>query len=206
MLFVIISQSKVQKFVNNAQETGQLTRHGRVCYIGGTLLKGGADMAEIFMAGILFAASYFDWKIKKIPNWIVMLGLIPAVQASMCSGSIRELAGRLFSMVLIFFLFWWVYLAGGVGAGDVKLFMLLAGVCGLLRLLYILLIAFVSACLFSAAAMRLLKSGSSAIEKKTAGIVKMMGPAEMGDHRHHVILAPFVTLGYVLILAEGWWA
>ena len=134
-------------------------------------------MAEIVMAGILYAAGYFDCRTKKIPNWLVVCGLAPVAARLLQSETVQQMIGRLFSMVLVLFIFWWAYRIRGLGAGDVKIFVLLAGLCGIYRLLFILIIAFLSALVYSL----------------------------LRRERHTVILAPFVAAGYTLVMTEGWW-
>ena len=161
-----------------------MTGAGEVCYIGSTLLKGGADMAETAMGGILLAASYSDWRKEKIPNRLILAGLVPLMVIFVQSGSLGTVLCRVLSMVLVFSLCWQIYLLGGLGAGDVKLFILLAGVCGLNKLLYIAAIAFFLAGLYALARNLLLPRG---------------------ERKGTVILAPFVCAAYFLVAAGGWW-
>lgn len=162
-----------------------MTGAGKVCYIGGTLLKGGADMAEIAMGGILLAASYTDWKKEKIPNRLILAGMVPLVAVFIQSGSLRAAGYRMLAMAFVFFFCWHIYLLGGLGAGDVKLFMLLAGVCGLDRMLYIALIAFFLTAIHILVRNHILPGGK---RKRT------------------VILAPFVFASYALVMAGRWLA
>ncbi len=160
-----------------------MTGAGKVCYIGGTLLKGGADMAEVAMGGILLAASYTDWKKEKIPNRLILMGMVPLLAAFMQSGSLRVAGYRVLAMAFVFFFCWQIYLLGGLGAGDVKLLMVLAGVCGLDRLLYIALIAFLLAVVHI--------------------FLRNLALPE-GKRRRTVILAPFVFVAYALVMAGRW--
>lgn len=162
-----------------------MTKAGKVCYIGGTLLKGGANMAETAMGGILLAASYTDWKKEKIPNQLILAGMVPLMVAFIHSGSLRMAGYRMLAMAFVFFFCWKIYLLGGLGAGDVKLFMLLAGVCGLNRLLYIALIAFFLAAIHILVRNYILPGNR---RKRT------------------VILAPFVFAGYTLVMVGRWLA
>lgn len=162
-----------------------MTEAGKSCYIGGTLLKGGADMAETAMGGILLAASYTDWKKEKIPNRLILVGVLPLMMAFIQSGSLRAAYCRMLAMAFVFFFCWQIYLAGGLGAGDVKLLMLLAGVCGLERLLYIALIAFLLAAIYILARNYILPGKK---RKRT------------------VILAPFVFAAHALVMVGRWLA
>jgi len=141
-------------------------------------------MAETAMGGILLAASYSDWKMEKIPNWLILAGLVPLMVIFIQIGSLGAVLCRILSMIFVFLMGWQIYIFGGLGAGDVKLFILLAGVCGLNRLLYIAVIAFALAGIY-------------------ALIRNLFLPR--GERKGMVILAPFVAVAYYLVAAGRWW-
>ena len=152
-------------------------------------------MAEIAMAGILSAASYFDWRTEKIPNRLILLGLLPVTGALFQCRGLQEMCWRLLSMGLVLLVCWPFYLMRGLGAGDLKLLALIAGAGGLSDVFSVAVIAFSLAGLFSVA--KILYSGIRNCSKGSGGIFQ--------TGKHTVILAPFFTLGYILILTERWW-
>lgn len=96
-----------------------------------------------------------------------------------------------------------------MGAGDCKLLILLAGVCGLLRLVYIAVIAFSLACLFVLISFFL--SPDIAFSKKIlVHIVPGLPDSECKTvwgrkrKKHTVILAPFLAVGYMLVMFGRW--
>ena len=140
-------------------------------------------MAEIAMGGILLTASYTDWKREKIPNRLILAGLVPVIAAFVQGGCLMAAGGRMLAMAFVFALCWQIYLLGGLGAGDVKLFMLLAGVCGLDCLLYIALVSFALA----------------------AGYLLAKNIAlPAGKRQRRVIIAPFVFAAYALVMVGRW--
>lgn len=152
-------------------------------------------MAEIAMMGILSAACYFDWKTKKIPNRLILFGLLPVTGALLQSSGLQEICRSLLSMGLVLAVCWPFYLMSGLGAGDVKLLILIAGVQGLPGVFSVAVIAFFLAGGFSV--VKLFCLGIKGCSKGSERI----SPAG----KHTVILAPFFALGYVLFLAERWW-
>lgn len=152
-------------------------------------------MVEIAMTGILFAASYFDWRTEKIPNRLILLGLLPVMGALLQSRDLQEICWQLVSMVGVILICWPFYLMRGLGAGDVKLLALIGGVEGLSNVFSVSVIAFSLAGLFSLA--KIFYCGISN-RSKSSRRISLAG-------NHTVILAPFFTLGYVLLFAERWW-
>ena len=71
---VFISQSGVDNFVK-CDEITRFDRQIRLCYIDGTLLKGGAHMAEPAMMILPSASTWSDIRTKKIPNLLITVGL-----------------------------------------------------------------------------------------------------------------------------------
>lgn len=73
------------------------------------------------LIGLCLTASYFDIKSRRIPNHLVLVGLITAVLWHGLSGGtnglIQSLQGWAVGMALLFIPF----ILGGMGAGDVKL-------------------------------------------------------------------------------------
>ena len=95
----------------------------------------------MLVAGI---AALYDIRTWKIPNWLILLGLetgifITVWQNGVRTGSIRVLAGIWIPIGILYVMF----LAGWLGAGDIKLFSAVGAFCGLM-ILKILLYAFIA--------------------------------------------------------------
>jgi prepilin peptidase CpaA len=71
-------------------------------------------MSEIVLIAMVLAAAWTDLRTRRIPNWIPLLGAI----LGLIFGGLSSLAG----LALGFGIFFMLYIAGGMGAGDVKLF------------------------------------------------------------------------------------
>ena len=95
----------------------------------------------MLVAGI---AALYDIRTWKIPNWLILLGLetgifITVWQNGVRIGSIRVLAGIWIPIGILYVMF----LAGWLGAGDIKLFSAVGAFCGLM-IWKILLYAFIA--------------------------------------------------------------
>jgi prepilin peptidase CpaA len=69
---------------------------------------------EIVLIAMVTAAAWTDLRTRRIPNWIPVSGAMIGV----IFGGLSSLAG----LVVGFGIFFMLYIAGGMGAGDVKLF------------------------------------------------------------------------------------
>lgn len=187
-----------------------MTKIEPLCYISGTLLKGGADMANMVLFFVLLFASYFDWKEKRIPNRLIVIGLAPVMWTLGNKRDWQEIFCSVLFMLLVWLLCWPFYLLRGLGAGDIKLFILLMGVCGFQKFLFIALLAFIFACVFSLVKMAFAGDILSFFPCRFP-IVKLGLPGVCDDKRektyekHTVILAPFVMIAYVMVMTERWW-
>ena len=95
----------------------------------------------MLVAGI---AALYDIRTWKIPNWLILLGLetgifITVWQNGVRTGSIRVLAGIWIPIGILYVMF----LAGWLGAGDIKLFSAVGAFCGFM-ILKIVLYAFIA--------------------------------------------------------------
>lgn len=75
------------------------------------------------LIGIFAAAAFMDWRYYKIPNVCIASGMAVGLIMTYVSESWRGLASAIVCMAVIFVSLYPIYLLGGVGAGDVKLFM-----------------------------------------------------------------------------------
>ena len=71
---------------------------------------------------LLTGAVITDLVRKKIYNLWILPGFFAGLILSLCSGGMRGLSGALTAALLALVILFPVYLAGGIGAGDVKLF------------------------------------------------------------------------------------
>lgn len=167
-------------------------------------------MAKMVMFFILLSAGYFDWKAKKIPNRLIVIGLVPVVWTLENKRDWKEIFCSALFMMLVLLLCWPFYLLRGLGAGDIKLFILLMGVCGFQKFLYIAFITFFLACVFSLVKMAFageiisfFQNRFPFVKPRLAGLYD--GEQEKTNDRYTVILAPFMTIAYVMVMTERWW-
>ena len=80
---------------------------------------------------ILIAAVYTDYSQNRIPNWIIVFGLISGCFISYMYGGIGMLLEGLLGMVLPIVLLYPVFVIGGMGAGDLKLFAVVGSYLGI---------------------------------------------------------------------------
>ena len=84
------------------------------------------SVQEDYIIAVLFAfltgAVVTDLVRKKIYNLWVFPGFGAGLILSWCSGGMRGLSGAVTAALLALLILFPVYLAGGIGAGDVKLF------------------------------------------------------------------------------------
>ena len=96
---------------------------------------------------MLLLAALADLKTHRIPNGFVVLGIVLGVLGSLWLGlDIRRTA---VSMLLAFLLLYPLFKIGALGAGDVKVFMMIGSFVEVKELLMILVISFVTGALCS---------------------------------------------------------
>jgi prepilin peptidase CpaA len=77
---------------------------------------------EIFLVALVGAAAWTDLRARQIPNWITVTGAVAGVALQWCYGGVRGCVTSLEGAALGIGLFIVFFIAGGMGAGDVKLF------------------------------------------------------------------------------------
>lgn len=109
-------------------------------------------------SGLLAAAVCTDLICRRVPNHLVMLGMITGCYLCICSYGLQA-GGLIFlkSVVFPFCILFPVYLLGAVGAGDVKLIAALSAMTGGARIGSLILISFLIGALTALA--RMLLSG-----------------------------------------------
>mgnify|MGYP003402813339 FL=1 len=91
---------------------------------------------------ILLAAVYTDYGHGKIPNWIIVFGILSGLFTSFIKGGYISLLEGLGAMILPVLLLYPVFVIGGIGAGDLKLFSVVGSFLGFRGVLISLIIAF----------------------------------------------------------------
>jgi prepilin peptidase CpaA len=96
---------------------------------------------------LLLLSAFADLKTDRIPNGFLLLGMIIGVSGSILSG--RNLSDILASVLLAFLLMYPLYMIGALGAGDVKLFVMIGSFQAIGEFMAILAGAFVIGAGFS---------------------------------------------------------
>ncbi|MGC2112757.1 MAG: prepilin peptidase [Candidatus Korobacteraceae bacterium] len=85
------------------------------------------------------AGAICDVRTRRIPNWLTGPGMLLGLSLHLCLGGWRSLSGAALGGLLAGFVFLIFYLAGGMGAGDVKLITAVCCLAGLSAVAGILL-------------------------------------------------------------------
>ncbi len=88
----------------------------------GTALPALPAAIKITLATMVIAAAVTDLGWRRIPNWLTVPGALVALALHAYFGGLAAAAAALAGAALGFAIFLILYLAGGMGAGDVKLF------------------------------------------------------------------------------------
>ena len=76
------------------------------------------------LIGVFSVAIFTDLRSYRIPNLCICIGAVAGLIMTYVSYSFAGILSALVSMLIIFMAFYPFYLLGGIGAGDVKLFMM----------------------------------------------------------------------------------
>ena len=77
---------------------------------------------EIVLVALVTAAAWSDFRIRRIPNWITVPGAALGFALQAWHGGLEGVLSSLAGAGLGLGIFIALYIAGGMGAGDVKLF------------------------------------------------------------------------------------
>lgn len=105
------------------------------------------------LIGVFSAAVFADWRFYRIPNLCIAVGTAAGLVMTYRSCSLAGILEALAGMFLIFTAFYPFYLLRGIGAGDVKLFMMMCCHIRGGRLLHYLLVTMLLAAVVSMAKM-----------------------------------------------------
>ena len=93
------------------------------------------------LCGLLLVASIFDYRTRKIPNLIPLGLLVTGFCLSYIHGGMEKLAIYFVTVIFVTAIFYPVFMIGGMGAGDVKLFGVSAGFFPTDRIIWFIFVA-----------------------------------------------------------------
>lgn len=117
----------------------------------------GLNNLQLILLFLLLLSALADLRTDRIPNGFIFLGTVCGVAGSILSG--RELSNILASVTIAFLLMYPLYKIGALGAGDVKLFMLIGSFQKTGELITIMAGAFVIGAGFSLAKLAAERNG-----------------------------------------------
>lgn len=92
---------------------------------------------------ILLAAVYTDYRQNRIPNWMIIFGILSGLIISFLHGGLELFCKGLGGMILPVILLYPVFVIGGLGAGDLKLFAVAGSYLGIKGITISFIIAFI---------------------------------------------------------------
>ncbi len=137
---------------------------------------------------LLFLSAFSDLKTDRIPNGFILLGIAAGILCGILSG--RDLSAVPASVLLAFLLLYPLYKIGALGAGDVKLFVMIGCFYAAKDIAYILVGAFVIGAVFSVCKLIAERNGRERFryfftylcEVKRSGYLKLYGEEEKRDY------------------------
>ena len=87
-------------------------------------IKKGKEIGMGILIGVFSVAIFMDLRYYRIPNACIAAGIVVGLIMTYASESSSGLLAAASSMLIIFLFFYPFYLLSGIGAGDVKLFMM----------------------------------------------------------------------------------
>ncbi|MDE7176288.1 MAG: A24 family peptidase [Lachnospiraceae bacterium] len=122
------------------------SKYDKVTTQGGDFI--GLNNWQSILLLLLFLSAFSDLKTDRIPNGFILLGIATGILCGILSG--RNLSAVPASVLLAFLLLYPLYKIGVLGAGDVKLFVMIGCFYAVKDMAYILAGAFVIGAVFSA--------------------------------------------------------
>lgn len=113
------------------------------------------------LIGFVAIAAYYDLKYCKIPNVLTIAGMVGGLVYGFLQGAPPGMLSHLISLIAIFIILYPVFVTGGLGAGDAKLFMAIAAISKIRIAINILIIS-----LFITIVTGLVKKGYLLIKEK----------------------------------------
>ena len=102
---------------------------------------------------VLMTTAVFDLRSSRIPNWLTFPSICFALSAHACFGGMNGVLFSLAGLGTGLGLFFLIYLAGGIGAGDVKLMAAIGAFVGLYGVLSCAWLAIIVGGVYAIAAM-----------------------------------------------------
>ncbi|MDI6791525.1 MAG: A24 family peptidase [bacterium] len=168
------------------------------------------NIQTILLLTVLVIAFFTDLKYKTIPNWLTL----PAILAGLILGGILPDSGGLGSsfigLLLGFVPFFIVYLAGGMGAGDVKLMGAIGAMMGYPFILGAILYTAIIGGIISVAAMIWHRTLWSSLKHIFWAGIGLLPGFEKGqikrEHNIHVPYGVAISLGTIgaLLMTGNW--
>lgn len=144
---------------------------------------------QLAASGWALVVGVTDWRIQRIPNWLLLPGLLLAVFATVGANAPTGWRGALLAAGIALALLLPGYLLGKTGAGDVKCLMVMGACVGVVGLIELFLVASV---LFGAAcAVRLLRRHAAPA-----------GPA-LPESEPGLPMGPALVAGFLLVVWSG---
>lgn len=84
----------------------------------------------VLIIGILLIAVLADLATYRIPNALILIGLLLGLAYSFIDKGPPGIADSLFAVIISFILFYFLYIIKALGAGDIKLLLVLASFLG----------------------------------------------------------------------------
>lgn len=97
---------------------------------------------QYFLILLLIASVFMDLKYDRIANGWIVFGMILGLSSRIMESGLYGICSAGVSMLLSFCLLYPVYKINGLGAGDVKLFVMIGSFVPAVRLLYIIIVSF----------------------------------------------------------------
>ncbi|MCM1087971.1 MAG: A24 family peptidase [Muribaculaceae bacterium] len=105
-----------------------------------------------------------DFKYDKIYNWQIVSGIFAGLYFRIREGGYGSVFTAIAVMLLSFCLLYPIYKIGGLGAGDVKLFLMISSFFPSRRMLYVAAVSFAIGAIFSLGKLILEKNGRERLQ------------------------------------------
>lgn len=167
-------------------------------------------MQMVWLEVVLLTAAYRDIRERKIPNWLIIIGLLGICIFRYAERGVHGILDGIISGGLVIILFFPLFLIRALGAGDIKLFSMVAFMHGSYQAFVVCTVWLLSAGIFCL--YRLLKNGRLyrriiyAWDYFAKGRVFREPYYQMGrdDPVDTVPLAPFLAAAYGIVMAGRW--
>ena len=172
---------------------------------------GGAHGNEVilFLIMVLFAAMWMDIHTGRIDNRLILIGLGGGLSAQILSAFPTGLADMFLGLFLPILLFGLLFLIRAIGAGDLKLLMIIGCACGTAMLFKSIWFSFILAgcyaCVFLFASGAFLVALSDFFTYCQLIITKrQLLPYQTGTQLRHMHMGPFLYFGFLCAVLDRW--